>query len=253
MKILTGACSAISALILSTLFTFSSEIVAQTNNDNSNNNGQNVDSDTEVKPQAKIRTTWTEQDRAIVKAANEKLAIDMPDPGLKEGNIAPNFKLKNAFGQTVELKQALAKGPVVLIFYRGAWCPYCNLHLQALQQHGDAFAKYGAQVIAISPQLPDKSAAQVKEQGFAFEILSDTSSKVMQDYQLYFELPKDLLRVYKEHGLDIEKFNGSGRSGLPTPGAFIIDQQGIIRAMQAEVDYTTRMSAEDILTALATL
>jgi peroxiredoxin len=201
----------------------------------------------------KKRTTWTAEDKAIMKAASDKLANDLPNPGLKAGNKAPNFTLKNAFGKTIELNKELAKGPVVLVFYRGAWCPYCNLHLHALKASLPEFEKYGAQVIAISPQSPDKSAEQVKKDGFPFEVLSDSTSNVMKDYKLYFELPSDLMTVYKEHGLDIEEFNGAGRNGLPTPGAFIIDTKGIIRTMQAEVDYKSRMAPADILKALATL
>ncbi|AZQ84008.1 AhpC/TSA family protein [Colwellia sp. Arc7-635] len=201
----------------------------------------------------KKRTIWTDADREIMKAAEEQLANDLPNPGLKAGNKAPNFALKNAFGETIELTKELSKGPVVLIFYRGAWCPYCNLHLHALKENVAEFAKYGAQVIAITPQSPDKSAEQVKKDGFAFQVLSDSSARVMKDYQLYFELPADLMRIYKEHGLDVEEFNGKGGNGLPTPGAFIIDQQGVIRTMQAEVDYKSRMSPEDIIAALAEL
>ena len=201
----------------------------------------------------KKRTTWTDADKAIMKAASDKLANELPNPGLKAGNKAPNFKLKNAFGHTVELYKTLKKGPVVLIFYRGAWCPYCNLHLHALKNALPEFEKFDAQVIAVSPQSPDKSAEQVKKDGFPFEVLSDSSSKVMKDYKLYFELPSDLMRIYKEHGLDIEEFNGAGRNGLPTPGAFIIDTNGVIRTMQAEVDYKSRMAPEDILKALAKL
>ncbi|MGB1261687.1 MAG: peroxiredoxin-like family protein [Cognaticolwellia sp.] len=201
----------------------------------------------------KKRTTWTAEDKAIMKAASDKLAKELPNPGLKAGNKAPNFRLKNAFGNTIELQQELAKGPVVLVFYRGAWCPYCNLHLHALQKNLAEFEKYGAQVIAITPQSPDKSAEQVKKDGFPFQVLSDSTSQVMKDYKLYFELPNDLMRIYKEHGLDIEEFNGAGRSGLPTPGAFIIDTKGIIRTMQAEVDYKSRMAPEAIIAALAKL
>lgn len=206
-----------------------------------------------MKKMAKKRTTWTAEDKAIMKAADEKLANELPNPGLKAGNKAPNFALKNAFGKTIELNNVLTKGPVVLVFYRGAWCPYCNIHLHALKKSLPEFEKYGAQVIAVSPQSPDKSAEQVKKDGFPFEVLSDSTSKVMKDYKLYFELPSDLMRVYQEHGLDIEEFNGEGRNGLPTPGAFIIDTNGVIRAMQAEVDYKSRMSPEDILKALAQL
>lgn len=201
----------------------------------------------------KKRTTWTEADRAIMKAASDKLAYELPNPGLKAGNKAPNFSLKNAFGNNIELSQELEKGPVVLVFYRGAWCPYCNVHLHALKKALPEFEKFGAQVIAISPQSPDKSAEQVKKDGFPFQVLSDSNATVMKDYKLYFELPSDLMRVYKEHGLDIEEFNGEGRNGLPTPGAFIIDKAGVIRTMQAEVDYKSRMAPEDIIKALAQL
>jgi len=199
----------------------------------------------------KKRTTWTAQDKAIMKAADEKLANELPNPGLLAGNKAPNFMLENAFGETIELNKELAKGPVVLIFYRGAWCPYCNLHLHALKKNLPEFEKYGAQVIAITPQSPDKSAEQVKKDGFPFQVLSDSTTSVMKDYKLYFELPSELMRVYKEHGLDVEEFNGKGGNGLPTPGAFIIDKNGIIRTMQAEVDYKSRMAPEAIIAALA--
>ncbi len=199
------------------------------------------------------RTTWTAEDKAIMQAASDKLANELPNPGLKAGNKAPNFALKNAFGQTIELTQELAKGPVVLIFYRGAWCPYCNLHLHALKNNLAEFEKYGAQVIAITPQSPDKSAEQVKKDGFPFQVLSDSTTRVMKAYKLYFEMPADLMRVYKEHGLDVEEFNGVGGNGLPTPGAFIIDKSGIIRTMQAEVDYKSRMAPQDIIAALAEL
>ena len=245
MRILKQTATATISLALMFLLVVSATAIAATNND--------LSEKTTHKKKQTIRTTWTDADRAIMKAADEKLAIDMPAPGLTAGNKAPNFKLTNAFGKTIELKQELAKGPVVLIFYRGAWCPYCNLHLQALKSQQTEFAKYDAQVIAISPQLPDKSAEQVKKEGFPFEVLSDTSAMVMKDYKLYFELPADLMTVYKEHGLDIEDFNGEGRNGLPTPGAFVIDKNGIIRTMQAEVDYKTRMSSEDIILALAKL
>ncbi len=201
----------------------------------------------------KKRTTWTAEDKAIMKAAKDKLANELPNPGLPAGNKAPNFMLENAFGETIELNKELAKGPVVLIFYRGAWCPYCNLHLHALKKNLPEFEKYGAQVIAITPQSPDKSAEQVKKDGFPFQVLSDSTASVMKDYKLYFELPSELMRVYKEHGLDVEEFNGKGGNGLPTPGAFIIDENGIIRTMQAEVDYKSRMAPEAIIAALAQL
>lgn len=196
------------------------------------------------------KSPFSEADIAIMKKAGDSLAISMPSPGIKVGEKAPEFKLSNALGKKVTLSNELKKGPVVLVFYRGAWCPFCNMHLHALQQSLPQFKKYGAQLITVTPQTPDKSAAQIKKDGYPFEVLSDLDSKVMQDYKLYFELPADLIAVYKKHKLDIEAFNGPGRNVLPVPGSFVIDKKGIIRAMQAQTDYKIRMEPVTIIDAL---
>ena len=192
-----------------------------------------------------------EQTKAEQKAAFIKEVL--ADPGLKAGNKAPNFALENANGETVELNKLLKNGPVVLVFYRGAWCPYCNIHLHDLKKNMPEFEKYNAQIVGITPQKPDKSAEQVKKEGFPFEILSDSTYDVLKDYRLYFELSDELQARYKTMGLDLEEFNGKGRIGLPTPGAFIIDSNGVIRAMQAEVDFKSRMSPEAIIAELKKL
>jgi len=193
---------------------------------------------------------FSEEDMAVMENAAMELSKNMPDPGLKTGDHAPDFSLKNAFGQTVSLQAELKKGPVVLVFYRGAWCPFCNMHLHALKKSLPQFKKYGAQLIAVTPQTPDKSAEQIKKDKFPFEVLSDLNSQVMKDYRLYFELPDDLIAVYKKHKLDIEAFNGKGRAVLPVPGTFVINQQGIVVAKQAETDYKKRMEPADIIKAL---
>ena len=196
------------------------------------------------------KSPFSEADMAIMENANKSLASTMPSPGIKVGEKAPDFILNNALGEEVSLKDELKKGPVVLVFYRGAWCPFCNMHLHALQQSLPQFKKYGAQLITVTPQTPDKSAAQIKKDGYPFEVLSDLDSKVMQDYKLYFELPDDLIAVYKKHQLDIEAFNGPGRNVLPVPGSFVIDRKGFVRAMQAETDYKARMEPATIIDAL---
>lgn len=196
------------------------------------------------------KSPFSEKDRAIMKKADESLARSLPDPGIKVGEMAPGFTLKNAFGKEISLKQELKKGPVILVFYRGAWCPFCNMHLHVLQQSLPQFKKYGAQLITITPQTPDKSAEQIGKDGFPFEVLSDLDSQVMKDYKLYFEIPDDLVSVYKHVGLDIEAFNGKGRNVLPVPGSFVIDKNGIVRAMQARTDYKLRMEPETIIDAL---
>ncbi|MCK4950596.1 MAG: AhpC/TSA family protein [Gammaproteobacteria bacterium] len=196
------------------------------------------------------KSPFSEADMAIMKKADETLAKMMPSPGIKAGEKAPDFSLKNAFGNTVNFKDELKKGPVVLVFYRGAWCPFCNMHLHALQKSLSEFKKYGAQLITITPQTPDKSAEQIKKDGYPFEVLSDLDSKVMKDYMLYFELPDDLVAVYKKAGLNVESFNGIGRNVLPVPGSFVIDSNGTVQAMHAQTDYKARMEPSAIIDAL---
>jgi len=202
---------------------------------------------------AKEKSPFSSSDMAVMENAGKNLASSMLTPGIKVGEKAPDFVLNNALGKSVSLKDTLKEGPVVLVFYRGAWCPFCNMHLHVLQQNLPEFKKYGAQLITITPQTPDKSVEQFKQKGYPFEVLSDLDSKVMKDYQLYFELPAELVDVYKKHGLDIEAFNGKDRNVLPVPGSFVIDTHGVVRAMQADTDYKKRMEPSAIIDALKTM
>jgi peroxiredoxin len=196
------------------------------------------------------KSPFSSSDMTVMEKAGRDLASSMPAPGIRVGEKAPDFVLNNALGKTVSLKDKLQQGPVILVFYRGAWCPFCNMHLHVLQESLPEFQKYGAQLITITPQSPDKSVEQFSEKGYPFEVLSDLDSKVMKDYQLYFELPAELVEVYKTHGLDIEAFNGKGRNVLPVPGSFVIDTNGIVRAMHADTDYKKRMEPSAIIDAL---
>jgi len=199
---------------------------------------------------AKEESPFSSGDMAVMEKAGRDLASSMPAPGIKVGEKAPDFVLNNALDKPVSLKEELKKGPVVLVFYRGAWCPFCNMHLHVLQESLPEFKKYGAQLITITPQTPDKSVEQFKQKGYPFEVLSDLDNKVMKDYQLYFELPAELVDVYKKHGLDIEAFNGKDRNVLPVPGSFVIDTSGVVRAMHADTDYKKRMEPSAIIDAL---
>lgn len=199
------------------------------------------------------KSSWTKEEIQLMKTESEKLLNALPNPGVQVGKKAPNFSLVNADGKTVSLESELAKGPVVLVFYRGAWCPFCNMHLRALKESLPEFQKFGAQLVAITPQTPDKSQKQFEAEGSPFEILSDLNNQTMKSYNLYFEPSKALVDVYKSHGLDLEGFNGNGRTGLPVPGTFIIDQKGIVRAMKAQTDYKIRMEPAEIVKALSSL
>lgn len=196
----------------------------------------------------------SDKDMAVMSKAATDLAAQMPNPGLKVGAKAPDFSLKNHAGKTVKLSAVLKNGPVVLTFYRGAWCPYCNLQMHQLKEVLPQFKKHGAALIAVTPQTPDKSADQFKKDGYPFEVLSDLDYKVIKSYNLFWDLPPELDATYKRaFGLDVEAFNGPGRLGLPIPGTFVIDRAGIVRAAFADTDYKKRMEPADILAALQKL
>ncbi|MFQ5715153.1 MAG: peroxiredoxin-like family protein [Candidatus Scalinduaceae bacterium] len=196
-------------------------------------------------------TKIDEKDKAIMIKAAQDLDRAMPDPGLKAGEKAPDFTLVNAFGKEVKLSEQLKKGPVVLAFYRGAWCPFCNIELNALQGSLPYFKKYNASLIAVTPQRPDKSNEQIKKDKYTFEVLSDLDDSVMKSYNLFFEVPQELHELYRNRfNFDITDYNGDGRLGLPVPGTFVISQDGVIRAAYAKTDYKKRMEPEDILEAL---
>jgi peroxiredoxin len=196
----------------------------------------------------------TPQERQVMERATRDLAAAMPSPGLSVGDRAPDFTLPNAFGGKVQLSKLLREGPVVLTFYRGAWCPYCNLQLHGLKQTLPHIRQAGAQLVAVTPQEPDKSRKQVEEDGYPFEILSDLDDRVMKQYQLYFRVPPKLSNLYKQRlSLDLADYNGPGRYVLPVPATFVIDRSGVIRAAFADVDYRKRMEPADIVEALTNL
>jgi peroxiredoxin len=123
-----------------------------------------------------------------------------------------------------------------------------------LNQSLPEFHRYGAQLVAITPQKPDKSAEQFRQKAYPFIVLSDLDNSVMQAYRLFYKVDPKLVNLYKnKFGLDLEEFNGPGRTVLPVPGTFVIDRQGIVRARHADTDYTKRMEPADIIQALKKL
>lgn len=196
-------------------------------------------------------STLSHEDRALMEKSAAELAARMPEPGLPVGAFAPDFSLPNAFGRPVRLSDLTATGPVVLTFYRGAWCPYCNLQLRGLQQILPYIENAGAKLVAITPQKPDKSREQLEADGYPFEILSDLDDRVMEAYNLHYQVPARLAALYKSKlELDLTEYNGEGRTVLPVPATFVIDRHGVIRAAFADTDYRKRPEPAAILGAL---
>ena len=169
---------------------------------------------------------------------------------LKAGDKAPAFTLNDPSGQPVSSADLLAKGPLVVSFYRGVWCPYCNMELQALQAALPAFKKLGASLVAISPQTAVNSRKSVRQNELDFPILSDTHNDVAAAFGLRFELPDYLVDLYKGLKNDLPAFNGDPSWTLPMPGRFVIAQDGTILYAEVNPDYTRRPEPEGMLPAL---
>ena len=189
---------------------------------------------------------------AIMDAETARLvASDLAASALKVGDPAPDFILPDAHGEPVRLHSLLRAGPVVLVFYRGGWCPYCNLHLRGFQRRLPEIRALGAQIVAISPQLPDNSLSTQEKNELAFPVLSDVGNKVARQFGIVFELSGELLKLYRQFGHALEDFNGkAGRKELPVPGTFLLDPKGIARLAHVDVDYTHRLDPDKVIEVL---
>jgi peroxiredoxin len=142
---------------------------------------------------------------------------------------------------------------VVLVFYRGGWCPYCNLHLRGFQRRLEAFRELGATIVAISPQLPDNSLSTKEKNELAFPVLSDVGNKVARKFGIVFELSDELVELYRKFGHALEDFNGAdGSRELPVPATFLLDGESTIRLAHVDVDYTRRIDPDDVIEMLKT-
>ena len=189
--------------------------------------------------------------QAVMDQATAELAASgMADGFLQVGDAAPDFVLPDALGNAVTLADLRAQGPVVLSFYRGAWCPYCNLELQLLQQALPDIQALDATLVAISPQTPDNSLTLAEKHGLAFPVLSDAGNAVARRFGLVFTVPESLRAVYDKLGIDIAAHNGDGSFELPVPGTYVVGRDGTIAFAYANVDYTRRVATAEILEAL---
>ena len=164
---------------------------------------------------------------------------------LKVGDVAPNFKLKIALGETVDLYEYLKKEKVVLTLYRGGWCPYCNITLQQLQQELPNFKTNGAQLIALTPELPDKSLSTSEKHDLKFEVLSDVGNKVAKEYGIVFKLTNEVAEIYNRF-FSIVDFNGDASNELPLAATYIIDQEGKIIYAFLDADYRNRAEPSEL-------
>ncbi|WP_346292230.1 peroxiredoxin-like family protein [Sphaerothrix gracilis] len=189
----------------------------------------------------------------MAQALTELQASDIADNSLKAGDRVPNFSLPNAVGQTVSIQDLLQTGPVVISFYRGSWCPYCNLELKALQQALPEIEAQGASLVAISPQTPDSSLPTAEKHDLSFEVLSDVGNQVAREFGLVFALPAYLRPIYENFGIDLPAHNGDETFELPVPATYVVRTDGTIVQAYINVDYTQRQDPAEIVAGLKDL
>jgi peroxiredoxin len=184
------------------------------------------------------------------RATAELIASGAASRAKKVGDKAPGFSLKDPEGNIVGSAELLKKGPLIVSFYRGVWCPYCNLELQALEAAKPEFERRGASLVAISPQTPPNSRKSVRQNKLTFPILSDTKGEVGSAFGLRFRLPDYLIELYKGLKNDLPAFNGDPSWTLPMPSRYVIGQDGTILYAEVNPDYTRRPDPEDVIPAL---
>jgi peroxiredoxin len=187
---------------------------------------------------------------AMHRATAELIASGAADHALKAGDRAPSFALKDPQGTLVRSAELLRDGPLIVSFYRGVWCPYCNMELQALEALRPEFERLGARLVAISPQTPANSRKSLRQNGLSFPILSDAGGEVGAAFGLRFTLPDYLVEVNKALKNDLPAFNDDPGWTLPMPARYVIGQDGTILYAEVNPDYTRRPEAEDMLPVL---
>ena len=178
--------------------------------------------------------------------AYSSFAQEAPE-GLFIDSKAPDFRAKDQNGTEIRLKDLLKQGKVVLVFYRGQWCPYCNRELSRLHDSLQLIKDKGATLVAITPEQPENVAKTVEKTQAEYSILYDEGLKIMKAYDVEFEVPENTLTRYRNAGLDIEKNNGANGKYLPVPAVYIIDKESTITYRFFDTNYKRRPSVLEIL------
>lgn len=177
-------------------------------------------------------------------------ASGLVERALDVGTTFPSFELPDATGGTVRSEDLLADGPLVVSFYRGGWCPYCNLELAALQQRLGDIEAAGGQLVAISPQTPDASLSTAERKDLSFAVLSDVGNVLARKVGLVHELSPAVKELYDGWGFETDVVNDGHGDELPLPATFVLDRDGTVTWRFVNADYIRRAEPDDIVAAL---
>jgi peroxiredoxin len=194
-----------------------------------------------------------EKGREIVEWLDNLSRSGISDKFLKTGDSAPDFTLTNSYGLIARLKSRLKRGPVLVLFYRGIWCSFCNLYLKAIQDRLLDFRKLRSSVMAISPQTPDHSWTVTERYGLEFDILSDIGNMVARKFGLVHRVPDNIVEIYQRLNVLLPVYNGDDSNELPITGSFIINKNGKIVRAYTDVDFMDRPDLDEIIDILKAL
>jgi len=184
---------------------------------------------------------------ALLGATNDFVASYDPKSAIQVGDKLPEFKLSNAVGSEVSSTELLAKGPLLITFYRGEWCPFCNLALAAMQKHLDEFQARGVTLVAISPELPNNTVSTVEKNALKFPVLSDVGNKYAKELGIVFQQPDSLRPFFAGAGHDLKARNGDDSFAVPIPVTILVDGKGIVRNTFIDPDYKNRLEPSEAL------
>jgi peroxiredoxin len=203
---------------------------------------------------AEYRSAWFKrvpvERQAVMERHIDQLRSGIAKTALKAGDQAPAIVLTNAKGSVVDVRSLLKRGPVIVTFYRGGWCPYCNFELRAYQQILAKIEAAGAALVAISPEKPDDTLSTAEKNELRFEVLSDVGQKVGRAFGLVYEFSDELKWAYREFGLDIPGKNGADEWALPISATYVIARDGKILFANTDPDYRDRADPRDVIAVL---
>jgi peroxiredoxin len=191
-----------------------------------------------------------EEGRALRLRSIEEVKRSNQAPGLVVGEQIPVFTLPDAYGRQVSSAELLSHGPLVVSFYRGAWCPYCSVELRALELASAEIAALGGSIVAISGQRPDDALGLTEEHSLSFPVLSDVDQAVIRAFKLRYDIPAELRAMFEARGSDMTQRNADGSWTLPISATYVTDGTGKIVLAHAEAEWRVRLDPIDIVEAL---
>ncbi|WP_312336031.1 peroxiredoxin-like family protein [Sphingobacterium sp.] len=177
-------------------------------------------------------------------------AMNLIEKSIQVGDKFPDFSLLNKENKYIELGELLIKGKVIVAFFRGSWCPYCNLELRALQEKLPYFKEYGVSLLAISPQMPRYNNQISGELALDFELLFDEDNLLANNCGISFELQDYAISSYDQLGINLSGYNGNENNRLPVPAVFVIEGDYTISYRFMDVNYMNRLNVEELIAQL---